>query len=91
MLTERPPPHAASSESHFRGNRPRSGGFFHEPCVVVAGILPAVCSGILPPGWKPDTTAARAGRRYRFMVPRRELRFVEAPHESPSPSGYHFA
>jgi hypothetical protein len=47
----------------------------------VAGILPAVCSGILPPGWKPAATAARDGRRYRFMAPMRDLRFVEAFHD----------
>jgi hypothetical protein len=26
--------------------------------------LPVVSGGILPPGWKPDDTAAKDGRRY---------------------------
>jgi len=26
---------------------------------VAAGILPALAGGVLPPGWKPDNTAAK--------------------------------
>jgi len=34
------------------------------PGVVVAGILPAVAGGILPPGWKPVSTAGWEACRY---------------------------
>jgi hypothetical protein len=48
---------------------------------VVAGILPAVSGGILPPGWKPDETAAKmaavTGAR-RFLAPMRVSGNVEA-------------
>jgi len=47
---------------------------------VVAGILPAVAGGILPPGWKPGNTAAKmaaATEARRFMVPMRAKNGVE--------------